>query len=105
MGPNAAIVWNGNPIGGSDAFIQMATAMPVTDHEVLDYNVNPLSQLGDVVNMIVNATGKVKFGNERGKNLFGFNANFVVRKVSTQMQIMSMSYRLTHKPEDSTLVM
>lgn len=83
----------------------MATALPDSKHEVLDYNVNPLSQIGDMINMVVSATGKVKFGDERGKNLFGFNANFVVRKISTQMQIMSMSYRLNYKPEDSTVIM
>jgi NTF2-related export protein 1/2 len=104
--PDSAIVWNGNPLGGGDAFVQMYATMPQTYHEVTDFNVHPLPSADQ---MILNTSGKVKFGTERAKNLYGFSAVFILRKDSTGLSsrpyIASLSYRLVHKPDDSTLQM
>lgn len=102
-------MWCGNPIGGGDAFLQMYNEMPITQHDVFDYNVHPLlgGSQGGAISMQLQTSGKVKFGTERGKDLMGFSAVFFLRKDpgSPQVQITSMSYRLVYKPTDSTLQM
>jgi hypothetical protein len=83
----------------------MYSSMPYTQHEVTGYDVHPLPNGNEqMLNMVLNTSGKVKMGNERGKNLYGYAAVFVLRKEpSSQLYIASMSYRLIYKPEDSTV--
>jgi hypothetical protein len=104
---DAAIVWNGNPIGGRDAFLAMYSSMPETQHDVSEFNVHPAPNSNDnMMNMVLTASGKVKFGDERGKNIYGFSSTFVLKRDlhANVTAIQSMSYRLNHKPEGATLV-
>lgn len=106
--PDSAIVWCGNPIGGGDAFIQMYSQMPMTKHDVGDYNVHPLPNTNNAqgqLTLTLNVSGKVKFGTERGKDLHGFSAVFMLRREGSgqPVTVTSMSYRLVHRPEDATL--
>jgi NTF2-related export protein 1/2 len=103
---DSAIVWNGNPIGGVDAFLQMYSTMPITQHEVLSFNCHPLPNgNAEMINMMLDTSGKVKFGTDRAKNVFGFSAVFIIRKDpgASQIYVSSFSYRLVHKPADSTV--
>jgi hypothetical protein len=86
----------------------MYSTMPSTQHEVTGYDVHPLPA-GNAQNleMVLNTSGKVKIGDERGKNLYGYSAVFILKKNQTSnnsVYVSSMSYRLNYKPEDSTLV-
>lgn len=90
----------------------MYNGMPSeTKHDVTSFDVHPLgapaTPEGSGQQIIVSASGKVKIGNERGKNLFGFSAVFVLKQnpadVTTAF-VSSMSYRYVYKPDDSTVV-
>lgn len=80
--------------------------MPPTQHEVTGYDVHPLPNGNEqMINMVLNTSGKVKIGNERAKNLYGYSAAFVLRKEpNSSLFISSMSYRYVYRPEDSTVV-
>lgn len=127
----SAIVWLGNPLGGRDFLAMYATMPPYTRHDFSSYDVHPLPspaplpvsialadgrvpaspsdtqpQNHSSQQVIINASGKVKIGEERGKNWFGFAAVFVIVQHPTEngkMIIKSMSYRYTYKPDDATI--
>lgn len=108
-----------------------AAMPPVTKHDTSSFDVHPLPAptpfpvsiaLADGLvpsapsdnqpqnqtsqQVIINVSGKVKIGEERGKNLLGFAAVFVVVQHPTEnskMVIKSMAYRYTYKPTDSTI--
>jgi hypothetical protein len=109
LAPEAAVVWNGNPLGGIEEFIQMYNYMPQTRHDVTGFNVHPLPNSSvQMLNLVLTTSGKVKFGSERGKDLFGFSAVFMLRQHPSDpsnLMVSSLSYRLIHRPEDSTLQM
>lgn len=65
---------------------------------------------------ILNTSGKVKIGTERGMNLMGFSSVFVLRQEMAghagghaggppKVYVSSCSYRLVHRPEDATVIM
>lgn len=58
--------------------------------------------------VILNVSGKVKIGDDRGKNLLGFAAVLYLKQDpvdSNKSYISSMSYRYIYKPDDSTILM
>ncbi|CAN6674961.1 hypothetical protein TRVA0_075S00144 [Trichomonascus vanleenenianus] len=108
MTADAPIVWNGTPIPGGESFIQMYNNMPQTRHEVTDFNAQPLpNSSANQLNMMLQASGKVTFGSERGKNLHAFSCTLFLKKEpsASEAKITSMTYRLVHKPHDSTVQM
>lgn len=107
--PDSAIVWNGTPIGGKDAFLEMYSRMPTTAHTVTSFDVHPIPSPSAATNgpqFVLNSSGKVKIGTERGKNMMTFSVVFVLKQdAQKQVYVSSMSYRLVHKPDDATLIM
>lgn len=84
--PDAAIVWQGNPIAGRDNFLAMYNNMPPeTRHDVTSFDVHPLGAPATPEGMgqqvIVNASGKVKIGSElREKSLWIFSSVYTKAK-------------------------
>lgn len=109
--PDSAIVWNGTPIGGRDAFVEMYNQTPTTLHTVTSFDVHPVASpaADGGPQYILNASGKVKIGTERGKNLMGFSSVFFLKQEMgsspAQVYVSSCSYRLVHRPEDATVLM
>ncbi|ODQ67703.1 hypothetical protein NADFUDRAFT_39124 [Nadsonia fulvescens var. elongata DSM 6958] len=88
--PQAPIVWNGTPFAGRDIFLATYQNMPrPTTHDLADFDCHALA--GGVM---VTASGKVKVGSERGKNLFGWSLSALIRKENGQSyQIVTCTYR------------
>lgn len=104
--PNTKIVWNGSPLAGRDAFMSMLAQMPTTKHEITGFNVHPFPN-GDAnaLNMMMDTSGRVQFGNERGANIFAFQATFVLRRAGAGAPLVTeqLVYRLVYKPADATI--
>ncbi|KAI9358562.1 hypothetical protein DFJ73DRAFT_793957 [Zopfochytrium polystomum] len=58
----AAIVWNGNPFPGIAAFNEQLLKMPGSQHDINNYDCQPLVNETGVNNLIVTVTGLLKFG-------------------------------------------
>lgn len=104
--PGTKIVWNGTPLAGRDAFMSMLAQTPVTKHEITGFNVHPFPNgNAEALNMMIDTSGRVQFGNERGANIFAFQANFVVRRAGPGAPLMTeqLVYRLVYKPADATI--
>ena len=90
----------------------MYSQTPRTTHTVTSFDVHPVASPSENggPQYILNASGKVKIGTERGKNLMGFSSVFFLKQepgsgTPHKVYVSSCSYRLVHKPEDATLVM
>ncbi|AOW01536.1 nuclear pore RNA shuttling protein Mtr2 [Yarrowia lipolytica] len=105
--PDTAIVWNGTPIAGRDAFLGIYAQMPATvTHDMFGFDCHGVNG-----GTIINATGRVRMTNERGKDPHGFSFTGMVRPDETQppsasqtsvpQYLVSFSYRIVHRPEDS----
>lgn len=105
--PETTAVWNGTPLAGHDPLVQFLMAMPPTQHEITGYNVLPLPNGNEsALNMMVDTSGRVQFGTERGQNVFAFSSQFIVRRLGegAPCLLQTMVYRLVHKPHDATIL-
>lgn len=85
----------------------MYSTMPETHHDVSEYNVHPLASSTDsMMCMVLTTSGKAHYGTERGKNIYGFSATFVLKRdlQANATAVQSMTYRLNHRPEGATLL-
>lgn len=88
----------------------MYDQMPVTKHDVTDYNVHPLPKSNNQqMDFVLDTSGKVKLGDERGtRDVFAFSAVFILIRnpsIAPHPVVKSVTYRLVYKPSDTTITM
>lgn len=107
--PDTAIVWNGTPLAGRDAFLGIYAQMPASiTHDIMAFDCHAVTG-----GTIVNAAGRVRMTDERGKDPHGFSFTGMVRpdetappsasQSSVPQYLVSFSYRFVHRPEDSQM--
>jgi len=93
---NAAIVWNGNPITGGEAFSTFFTTMPTAFYDVQSFDAHPLpsDRMGGCSIMLM-VSGAVKYGESKEQK--GFSETFVLRSEQgrpTKFKISAQGFRL-----------
>ncbi|KAJ1327331.1 hypothetical protein BSLG_010673 [Batrachochytrium salamandrivorans] len=73
---SSVLVWNGNPVQGATNIAQTYLSFPITDHEVLSYDCQPMIS-HESSDIIISISGNVRFGDEQRTKLF--HQTFVLR--------------------------
>jgi hypothetical protein len=74
-GQQSILLWNGNPSSGATAIAQFLTSLPISEHEILGYDSQPIIQK-NTLDVLVSVNGVVQFGDLRNN----FNQVFVLTK-------------------------
>ncbi|KAL2911957.1 hypothetical protein HK105_208567 [Polyrhizophydium stewartii] len=74
-GETSVLVWNGNTTQGAAAIARSYLDFPISDHEVLSYDCQPLTESSDI---LVTISGNVRYGDEQRRKLF--HQSFVLRQ-------------------------
>jgi len=108
-GPNAGIVWNGNPVSSGAEFTAFYAKMPPTKFEVQSYDAQPIKPDGrGSCSFLLLVSGQVRIGTEEPSSssssspssappLRGFSDTFVMQpdiKEPTRFLISTQGFRL-----------
>ena len=61
---SSVLLWNGAPIAGSAAIIKTLFEFPITDHEVLSYDCQPVTCHGSN-DLLISIFGSVRYGDQQ----------------------------------------
>ncbi|KAK9456913.1 hypothetical protein V1511DRAFT_495660 [Dipodascopsis uninucleata] len=100
--PNASVVYNGNPLPGGEAVSQLYANMPVTHHDVGDFDCHPLAVgANGKPSVALTTSGRVRIGTDKTKGLCTFSESLVLRpQADGKYYVSSGCYRLVYKSED-----
>ncbi|KAI8923291.1 hypothetical protein BC831DRAFT_471921 [Entophlyctis helioformis] len=78
---SAVLLWNGNPLAGIQEIEKRYLDFPITDHDIISYDCQPLVGHGES-DLLVVVSGNVKYANEQRAKVF--SQTFILRPVATQ---------------------
>ncbi|KAF8247444.1 NTF2-like protein [Wilcoxina mikolae CBS 423.85] len=94
--PNAAIVWNGNPITGGMDFATFFATMPTSHYDVQSFDAHPMGSDGmGSCSVVLSVSGVVKYGENKEQR--GFSETFVLKPELGQVakfKISAQGFRL-----------
>jgi len=100
-GPNAGIVWNGNPVSSGAEFSAFYAKMPPTKFEVQSYDAQPIKPDGrGSCSFLLLVSGQIRMGPEESSSSApprGFSDTFVMQpdiKEPTRFLIATQGFRL-----------
>ncbi|XP_038056179.1 NTF2-related export protein 2-like [Patiria miniata] len=90
---SATMVWNGNPLQGSEAILKFLDQLPTSDHTIdtLDCQPIPAVVTQGQTSLMVIVGGRVKF--EGTKETFSFTENFMLTTQGGVWKIASDCFR------------